>query len=184
MFVPTRTSFPFSKNGIILDPLIHSMPFHLETRPECFPMSLHCLLHVVWTDLLFLASVFLSPGSPVGANSASPTFTTDPETRLCLHPGPGRAHLTCGILQSFLGALHPLNLFLEPVPTLSIERPLENWTSRRSSAQTCTASPCVEETARPSLRSDFPRPLPASSPLIHSTSRQWLRCCSLNMLQP
>lgn len=177
-------SFPFSKNGIILDPPTHSMPFHLQTHLQCFLMSLHFLLHVLWTDLLFLTSVFLSPGSPVGANSASPTFTTDPEPHLYLHPGPGHAHLTCGILQRFLGALHPLNVFLESVPTLSTEWPLENWTSRCSSAQTCTASPCAEETVRSSLRSDFPRPLPASFPLTHSTSRQWFPCSSLNMLQP
>lgn len=96
--------------------------FSSETRPECFPMSC-CLLHVVWTDLHSAWLRSFKSLDPMWGQVPS-TFTTDPEAASACTLVRGHAHLTCGILQSFLGALHPLNLFLETVLTLSIEWPL------------------------------------------------------------
>lgn len=128
-------SFPFSKNGTILDPLIYSMPFYLEIHPECFLMSLNFLLHVVWTDPLFLTSVFLSPGSCMGEilPAPPPQLTQNSASACSLVQGTLISCVEC--CNAFSGR-STLNLFLESIPTLSAEWPLENWTSRGSSAQT------------------------------------------------
>lgn len=164
-------SFLFSKNGTILDPLIYSMTFYLEIHPECFLMSLHFLLHVVWTDLLFLTLVFLSSGSRMGEilPAPPPQLTQNSASACSLVQGTLISRVE--YCNAFLGC-STLNLFLESIRHSAQSGLWKTGLHVAPLHKPAVASPCVEGTARSSLRSDFLRPLHASFPLAHSTPSQ------------
>lgn len=124
-------------------------------------MSLHFLLHVVWTDLLFLTSVFLSSGSRMGEilRAPPPQLTQNSASACGLVQGTLISRVE--YCNAFLGR-STLNLFLESI-RLSAQSGL--WKTGLHVAplhKPAVASPCVEGTARSSLRSAFLRP---STPL-------------------